>query len=392
MTSEPSRTDRDTGPAPSRRLTPLLALDFGITMLVAGEFLPAGVLPEMAADLGVSEGTAGLAVSATAVAGAITAPTIAALLPRMDRRRVLIGLLIAATLADLTVALAPAFWVMVIGRLILGIAIAGFWTFAFGAGTHALPGRDRLVSTSLSLGVSLATIIGVPLASIGSDALGWRTVFGIATLLTAIAAVAVIIALPAVPAHPSAGWAMMRRAIGNPRLIIGLLCIAAVAMGNFAAYPYIRLVIMNVSPSSAAWLLLVWGLGGLVGNLVAGALATRLTIAVVAAPTLLAAGLATAASANGLLQLVIGVVLWGVGFNMVPVATQLWVTRVEPERAESALGLQVTAFQLAITAGSALGGVLVDDHGVTTALSVGAVVAFASAVGFAALRSPRARA
>lgn len=358
-------------------------------MLVGSEFLPASVLPAMATDLQVSPGTAGLAMSATAVAGAITAPTIAMVLPRLDRRLVLAALLTAAMVADLAVALTPAFWLLLAGRLILGAAIAGYWTFAFGAGVRALPGRNRLVSTSLSMGVSVATIVGIPLAALGSALIGWRTLFAIAAGVTAICAVAVLKALPAVPAHPLAGWPMMRRAIANPRLIVGLVCIVLVVLGNFAAYPYIRVVIMDVSVASAPWLLLTWGVGGLLGNLAAGALAPRLTLAITGAPAVLAGALALSAHATGLLELTPGIVLWGFGFSMIPVATQLWVTRVEPDRAESALGLQVTAFQSAIAVGSAVGGVIVDGPGVTAALVTGSVCALAGAIGFAVLRAPR---
>src|SRR6185437_6594881 len=98
-------------------VVPLVALDLGICLLVASEFLPASVLPRMAADLGVSEGTAGLAVAATAIAGAVTAPSIAMVLPRADRRLVLIGLLAVAAVSDLAVALAPSFAVVLLSRL-----------------------------------------------------------------------------------------------------------------------------------------------------------------------------------------------------------------------------------------------------------------------------------
>lgn len=369
---------------------PLLALDLGICMLVASEFLPASVLPGMAADLGVSEGTAGLAVAATAVAGAVTAPSIAVALPRADRRVVLLGLLLAATIADLAVALAPGFAVVLVGRLLLGVAIAGYWSFAFGAGVRALPGRERLVSTSLSIGVSVATIIAVPLASIGADTAGWRAVFGVAAALTAVSLVLLAIVFPPVPAHPAAGLAMMRSALRNPKLIAGLILIVLAALGNFVAYPYIRLAIMRVAPDGSAWLLLTWGLGGLLGNLAAGALATRLTVASAAAPMLLSASLAVTAYAVGVPMLAVGIVVWGIAFSMMPVTTQLWVARAEREHTESAMGLQVTAFQVAITVGSAAGGVLVDGHGVTAALMSGAVVAVLSGIGFAVLRAPRA--
>ncbi|NUR98697.1 MAG: MFS transporter [Kribbellaceae bacterium] len=364
----------------------LIALDLGICLLVASEFLPASVLPRMAADLGVSEGTAGLAVAATAIAGAVTAPSIAMVLPKADRRLVLVGLLLVAAVSDLAVALAPGFAVVLLSRLILGVAIAGYWSFAFVAGVRALPGRDRLVSTSLSVGVSVATIVAVPLASIGADTAGWRVVFGVAAGFTLVSAVFLVLVFPPVPAHPAAGLVMMRSALRNPLLIAGLVMIVLGVLGNFVAYPYIRLAIMRVAPGDSAWLLLAWGLGGLIGNLTAGALATRLRLASAVAPLLLAVSLAVTAYAAGVPMLAAGVIAWGLAFSMMPVVTQLWVATAEPERIESAMSLQVTAFQAAITVGSAVGGAFVDGHGVAATLALGAAGAVLSGIGVAVLR------
>ncbi|HYH30419.1 MAG TPA: MFS transporter [Pseudonocardia sp.] len=389
MAIEPTTSPQNTSTARSG-WAPVGALATGIALLVASEFLPASVLPAMAADLGVSEGTAGLAVAATAIAGAVTAPSIAALLPRADRRRVLVALLAAGSVANLAVAVAPSFAVLLAGRLVLGIAIAGYWSFAFGAGRQAVPGRDGLVSAALAFGVSIATVVAVPVASLVSDEIGWRAAFAGAAALGALSAVTVAAAVPPVPAHPAAGLAMLRRALRNRRLVTGVVCIVLVAFGNFAAYPFIRLAIDRVDPASTAWLLLVWGVAGMAGNVVAGTLAQRLRPAAAAAPALIAVGLLLTATATSLPLLAAGVVLWGFGFNMVPVATQLWVTRAEPEHAESALSLQVTAFQVAITLGAALGGALVDARGVGTALVAGTVFAAAGAIGFGLLRVPRA--
>jgi predicted MFS family arabinose efflux permease len=303
---------------------------------------------------------------------------------------VLVALLAAGTVANLAVAVAPHFALLLVGRLVLGIAIAGYWSFAFGVGTHAVPGRTRLVSTALAFGVSVATVVALPIASLVSDALGWRAAFVGAAALGALGAAAVAATVPPVPAHPAAGLAMLRQAVRNRRLVAGVACIVLVAFGNFAAYPYIRLAIERVDPASTAWLLLAWGVGGMAGTIAAGALARWLRPAAALAPVLIATGLLLTATATTLPALAVGVVLWGFGFNMVPVATQLWVTRVEPERAESAMSLQVTAFQVAITLGASVGGVIVDARGVGPALVVGASVAAVAALGFGLLRVPRA--
>jgi DHA1 family purine ribonucleoside efflux pump-like MFS transporter len=342
----------------------------------------------MAADVGVSQGAAGLAVATTAVAGAVTAPTIGLLLPRSDRRRLLIGLLVVATVSNLTVAVAPTFAVLLVGRLLLGVSIAGYWSFAFRAGISAVPGRDHVVSTALAAGVSVATVVAVPVGSVAGDAIGWRVVFLGAGVLSAVSAAAVSRNLPPVAAPPSSGLAVLRGAFANRRLIGGIAGVMLVALGNFAAYPYIRVAIDDVSGGSTSWLLLAWGVAGLAGNLAAGAQSGRLRLATASAPVLLAVGLTLSAGAHAAGLLAVGIVVWGFAFNMVPVLTQLWVTRVETRHTESALALQVTAFQVAITFGAIVGGALVDAYDVRVALFLGAACAAAGGLLFALLRIP----
>jgi DHA1 family purine ribonucleoside efflux pump-like MFS transporter len=197
--------------------------------------------------------------------------------------------------------------------------------------------------------------------------------------------------LPPVPAHPGAGLTMMREALANRRLLAGVAMIALAAFANFAAYPYIRVALEAVTPSLVTVLLVAWGLGGLVGNLLGGWLSTRLRLGVTAAPVVLGLGLALLAAHPSTGAVALGVVAWGIGFNMVPVTTQLWVSRVEPHRVESAVSLQVTAFQTAITIGAIVGGFIVDHRDVWAAMAVGTAVAALAAVGFAVIRLvPRA--
>lgn len=381
-TSEQARVDTGQPPA---TLTALV-LATGTAVLVGAEFVPAGVLPLLAHDLHVSEGRAGLAVAATALAGAITAPTIASVLPRTDRRRVLLGLLALAVVSNVLVALAPTLPLLLAGRVLLGVAIAGYWSFTFGVGV-AITGRPALVSTAMSLGTSVATIVGVPLASVLGDSIGWRGVFAILIAATAASGLAMARLLPPVPAHPGAGAAMMRQALGNRRLMAGVGLVALAAFGNFAAYPYIRVALQAVTPSLVTVLLVAWGIGGLAGNLLGGSLSGRLRLGVALAPAMLSMGLAVLALHPSSALVALAILAWGTGFNMVPVTTQLWVSRIEPKRVESAVSLQVTAFQAAITVGAIAGGLVVDHRDVWTAMGVGAIAAALAAVGFAVLRT-----
>ncbi|MGO4452833.1 MFS transporter [Arthrobacter sp. RAF14] len=368
------------------------ALALGITMLVASEFLPASVLPLIAAELRISDGTAGLAVAATSLAGALTAPSLASLVPRTDRRRVLIALLGVGTVANVLVAVAPSFPVLLLGRLALGVAIAGYWSLAFGAGVRIVPSRAALVSTALATGTSVATIAAMPLAAVGGTALGWRQVFWAAAAIGVLATLTLALTLPSVPAHPSAGFAMLRRAVGHRRLMIGILCVGLAAFANFTAYPYVRLAIEMVDPGSLGWLLLLWGVGGLLGNILAGAISRRLRFAVSLGPFVLAASLLLASQSGTTASLTVASFAWGLGFNLVPVTTQLWVTTVEPDDAEAAVSLQVTAFQAAITLGAVVGGLLLDHSGLAAVFLTAATAAVLAGVGFAALPAQPAEA
>ena len=170
----------------------------------------------------------------------------------------------------------------------------------------------------------------------------------------------------------------------------GIAGVMLVALGNFAAYPYIRVAIDDVASGSTSWLLLAWGVAGLVGNLAAGGQSARLRAANAGTGVLLAVGLTITAATHTAALLAVGIVVWGLAFNMVPVLTQLWVTRVEPRHSESALSLQVTAFQVAITVGAVVGGAIVDAYDVRVALLLGAGCAAASGLCFALLRVPPA--
>lgn len=367
-----------------------LALSAGTAALVGAEFIPAGVLPGMAADLAVSEGRAGLTVAATALAGALTAPTIASILPRTDRRAVLLSLLGLAIVSNLVVAVAPTLSVVLAARVLLGVAIAGFWSFALSVGVH-VTGRAALVSTTVALGTSTATIIGVPVSSVLGDVVGWRAVFLLISALTLAAGGVLWRLLPPVPAQPGAGLAMMRVVLGNRRLVVGVVVIFAAAFANFTAYPYIRVAIEAIDASVVSVLLLAWGLGGLLGNLAGGALSRWLRWAATAGPVIMACALVLLGTSEQTAILAIAVVLWGIGFNMVPVTTQLWVSAIEPRRVESAVALQVTAFQVAIMSGAVVGGLLVDHQGPSAAMLLGAGVGSAAAIGFASIAvRPRA--
>lgn len=372
----------------------VVSLGLGIFTLVASEFLPASLLSPIAADLGITEGTAGQLVTATSIIGIVGGPLVVSSLPRLDRRWVMAGLTTLAIASNVLVAIAPSFGLMLAARLLLGISIAGFWAMSLAVTAQLVP-ADRLgrAMTIVNTGVSLATIAAVPAGAYLGELLGWRAVFLLAAGAGVLTLAAQLTTLPSVPPSGAPGFRALVKTALTPVVAVGVLAIVLIAGGHFMGFTYLRPAfetIDGLTPELLAILLMVYGAAAFIGNLVAGPMADRrLRVLVIAAPVAIGVGTALLALAgSGLVMAFVTVFVWGVGFGAVPTMVQTWVAHVAPERLESAGGLIVAAFQIAITIGAAVGGLLVDSVGVQAALIAGGI---AAVLGGVALSSARAR-
>jgi predicted MFS family arabinose efflux permease len=380
-------------PTPARSGWPgVIALMVAVFTLVTSEFLPASLLPLMASDFGITEGVAGQVVTATALVGMIAGPAMGPLFPRLDRKRLLIGLLVLALLSNVLTAVAPTYAVVVVARLVLGIAIAGTWSMALAVSSHLVPvsklGRAMSV---VNLGVAGATVAAVPLGALISSFAGWRAVFWAVAAATAVAIVLFVVLMPSVPARAGGGLRTLVDVVRSRVVLLGLVGLAVLVAGHFGSYTFIRTAAEGVSgltPAMIAVLLAVYGVGGLVGNLLAGFVADRhLGLALMAVPLLVAGGIVAFSLSTGSAFLVfVAVALWGIGFGAVPTTSQTWISRAEPDRVEAAGGLVVATFQLAIALGAALGGLLLDTTNVRTVFLAGGTAAL---LGGALLASTR---
>ncbi|MGC4988087.1 MFS transporter [Nocardia salmonicida] len=367
-------TDRRVWPA-------LLTMFLGSFTLVTAEFLPPGVLTALATDLNVPEGVVGLSVSATALTALLAALGLGALFPRLDRRTLLIGLTIGAAVSNVVVALAPNIVLLLIARLLLGLAVGGYWSMALVIAAKLVP-AERLGKAMMivNAGTTVATVVGVPLGVLLSTYAGWRTTFLIAAALTAATAVAVRLMLPPIAPSKGVGFAALGSALRAPGVTLGLLSMVAVVAGHFAGYTYIRPALaelLGAGPAVIPVLLALFGVGGLLGNFVLGALADRhLGALLLAVPTAIGLSLlAIIASATFAPLAYLAVVVWGAAFGGILNLVQVWVSRVLPDRMEAGSGLIVGGFQLAIILGSAVGGRGVDSIGLAATYALGALAA-----------------
>ncbi|MBY3251658.1 MFS transporter [Rhizobium laguerreae] len=361
--------------------------------LVSAEFLPAGLLTPMARDLGVSEGTAGQVVTATASVGAVTALLSNVFIGKLNRKTVLVGLSALAIGSNLLAALATDFWLLLLGRAGLGIALSGFWALSVAVvarlvGANAT-GRGMAIVT---LGVSLATIAAPSMGALVSDWLGWRAAMAMTAGLAVVAMLLQILSLPTLPATTSNSLSDVFGLTKRRTVQLGMLAIVLLMTGHFAGSVYVRpfleqVTLLGTGPIALA--LLGFGIAAVIGNIAGGRMADaniRTALAVTGALMAFAAlALVLWGSYSGIAFAL--VTLWGFAFGMAPVVLPTNLSRGAADALEAAGSLMVVSFQVAISIGAVFGGYVVDHYGPAAPLTLTAMLALSTIV--LALLQPR---
>ncbi|GGE22978.1 MFS transporter [Aureimonas endophytica] len=376
---------RPTAPAePTHPAWPaVLSLSLGVFGLVTAEFLPVSLLTPIAADLGVSNGGAGQAVTATAIVAAFAGPAIVIGTARIDRRIVVWSLSLLLVLSNLLAAAADHIAILIGARVALGIALGGFWSLAAALTLRLVPAR--LMPRAMSIiftGVSAATVTAAPLGAFLGDLWGWRPTFLAASLLGAAALATQLATMPRLPPADAPGLGTFALVLRRPAIRIGLLTVLLVIAGHFAGFTYVRPFLETVPRFDVATIslvLLAFGIGGFFGNLAGGAVAERSPRRAVALGSLALSLAVFALLAFGAVGPVAfaATALWGFAFGAFPVGIQSWTTRSAPDHAESAGALLVTTFQIAIASGAVAGGLLVNGFGAGGAIALCAVATLA---------------
>ncbi|WP_353112866.1 MFS transporter [Microbacterium sp.] len=370
-------------------LSVMMAMSF---LLVTAEFLPGGVLTEISADLGVTPGQAGQMVTVTALTGLLVAPTIGLLLPRLDRRSLLVWMAASATVSNAIVAIAPNLPLLLLGRVLLGAALSGFWAMSITVAAR-IAGPERLGKAVMftSAGTSLATVAGVPLGVMLTEASHWRAVFVFAAVATGLLAVALRILLPRVPAESSASLSTLIGTLRLPGIGLGIAGHVLVVLGHFLGYTYIRLALERVQedgrpiePGLIIVLLAVFGIGGFVGNILIGLVIDRTyRVFAVVSPMVIAVAVLAVMWASGSPWAVgVAAFVWGFFFASWLLIVNTWVGHRMPDRLEAGGSIVVVGFQAAIMAAAGLGGLLVDGIGIQVVYTAGAALLVAGAVLF----------
>ncbi|MFD2577662.1 MFS transporter [Novosphingobium colocasiae] len=347
-------------------------------LLVTSEVLPIALLSPIARGFGISEGTAGLSITAPGIVAAITAPLLTILAGRIDRRTIIIVLTLAVIASNVIAMLASTFTVFfIVGRLILGLAVGGLWSFAVAVGRRLVPEAAGARATSIIVaGISAGTVCGMPVGAVASDLSGWRTMFAVIAALGLVVAIMQMRILPRLPTVVVIDGTRLLGFAKVPMARIGLISSSFVGVGHFIAYtfiePYLRDT-LSLGRSGIAVALTGYAVAGIAGTFVGERLATRdvrralVITAIAVGLCLVAAVAATSVPIAG-----IGVVvLWGLAFGAFPVCVQIWMFTSSPSLFEAGSALMVSSFQVALAVGAAIGGVLVDTTGILITFLVG---------------------
>ncbi|WDM45399.1 MFS transporter [Microbacterium luteolum] len=382
-TASPSRAGR----MPYGGLIVVMMMSF---LLVTAEFLPNGVLTEMAESLGVTPGQAGQTVTVTALVGLLVAPTIGLIFPRLDRRSLLVWMALAAAVSNLIVAISPNLVIVLLARFLLGAAISAFWSMSITVAAR-IAGPERLGRAVMftAAGTSLATVAGVPIGVMLSELIDWRMVFALAGVVTGLLAIALRVLLPSVPAAQASSIRLLVDTVRRPGISLGMIGHVLIVLGHFLAYTYVRLAlerIPDVDASTIVVLLALFGAGGLIGNLVIGLMIDRsFAFFAVFAPVVIAVAVASMILLSGtVLGIGIVVFVWGLFFASWLIVVNTWVGHRMPDRLEAGGSLVVVGFQGAIMIAAGVGGFLVDTMSIELVYAVGAVILLVGAVLFGA--------
>jgi MFS transporter, DHA1 family, inner membrane transport protein len=348
----------------------LYALTAGAFGIGVTEFVIMGLLPNVSASLGVSIATAGLLISGYALGVVIGAPVLTVLTGRLPRKTVLVGLMAIFVIGNAACALAPSYGLLMAARVLTALAHGTFFGVGSVVATELVaPNKKASAIAVMFTGLTVANILGVPLGTFIGQQFGWRATFW-AVALVGLAALAIIAALVPHDSQPpkASNWRADLRAIRQAPVLLGLLMTVLGFAGVFAVFTYIAPMLTEIAgfaPRAVSPILLIFGGGLVVGNLLGGRFADHHLRATVFG-TLAALAVVLALMTLGLHSPVVAIVLVGLlgaaGFATVA-PLQSWVlSRAVGAGQSLASSFNIAAFNLGNAIGAWAGGVVI-AHG-----------------------------
>ena len=351
-------------------LLPILLLSAAGFTVLTTEFIIVGLLPAIARDLDVSVPQAGLLVTLFAFTVAALGPFLTAYFARFERTRLFIVIVLMFAFANTVAALAPNIWVMGFARLLPALGLPVFWALASETAVGiAGPEYAGRAIAKIGFGIVCATVFGIPVGTLISDAWGWRSAFGILAVVALAKAALLWVYLPAIrvvnaQSSLSSQFVMLR----SPLVIGHILLSVLVFSGMFTAYTYLADILERLAGfdgTVVGWCLMGFGAVGLVGNSLGGRMVDRhpLIASIVFCTFMIGGLLALVPSIHSTLGLAAAMGVWGVTQAAMFLISHVRLMKVAAHAPAFGASLNIAGGNLGIGLGAMIGGRVIDNYG-----------------------------
>jgi predicted MFS family arabinose efflux permease len=349
-------------------LASLLALTMAAFITVLTEALPAGLLPQMAQGLDVSEAWVGQTVTVYAIGSLLAAIPLTVAAQGVRRRPLLLAAIAGFAIANTVTTLSTSFAHTMLARFLAGVSAGLLWALLAGYAARMVPEHQKGRAIAIAMvGTPLALSLGVPAGAFLGTLVGWRTCFGIMSLLALILMVWVRIQVPDFTGQAKSKQLPLGDVLTLPGIRSVLFVVLAFVLAHNILYTYIAPFLAEAGMAQRTDLaLLVFGVTSLIGIWIVGVLIDRHLRALTLTSTLL---FGTAALALGLASKVPAIVyaavgIWGLAFGGAATLFQTALAKAAGDAADIAQSMLVTAWNMAIAGGGLIGGVLLSHLGV----------------------------
>ncbi|POP72457.1 MFS transporter [Pseudomonas syringae] len=351
-------------------LLPILLLSAAGFTVLTTEFVIVGLLPAVARDLNVTVSQAGLLVTLFAFTVAAFGPFLTAYFSRFERKRLFVSILVLFGFANVLAALAPNIAVMGIARLIPALGLPVFWALASETAVDIVgPQFAGRAIARIGFGIVCATVFGIPIGTLISDAFGWRTAFLVLAVLAFAKALLLTVYLPKTPAKLNPVSILKQFGILRSRMMQGhVLLSVLVFSGMFTAYTYLADMLERLAGFDGAlvgWCLMGFGAVGLLGNSLGGRMVDRhpLIASLVFCAFMVVGMVAVVPSIHSVVALPLALAVWGITQAALFLVSHVRLIKAAPQAPAFAASLNIAGANLGIGIGAVIGGRVIDHLG-----------------------------
>lgn len=348
------------------RWLPLIGLTFAVFVFNTSEFMPIGLLTDIATDLNISEARAGLLISVYAWVVAIMSLPLMIMVSKMELKQLLLSIIALFVVSHVASAFAEGYYTLMLSRIGVACSHAIFWSIAPPLAVRTVPdGKRALGLSTIATGSSVAMVVGLPLGRVVGLYVGWRMTFLSIAIISALIFIFIAVVFPKLQSRGKFAFKQLPDLLHN-RVLVGVFIMSVLfATAHYTGYSYIEPFLGKVAallPDVVTLVLIVFGASGMLGSISFSkyymANRRRFMLVMTLGPALCLLLLQVAAAS--LLSVVVVCIMWGAMATAFNIAFQDNTIRFAPENATS-IGMSIFSgiFNLGIGSGAYVGGLVV---------------------------------